>query len=164
MPLTSSALVIGFWSSFIGSTLGATLGVASAYFGGRIDNIIQRALAMSDRLWLMFIADGVHVPFHALRNYLRVAGLERTIVVTDCVAPAGKGPGRYTLFSNTVDVGEDLAIWMPDRSCLMGSALIMPRAFDNLVHKVGLTHEQAVKLTLDNPQKAMGITLNEPKA
>ena len=46
---------------------------------------------------------------------------------------------------------------MPDRSCLMGSALIMPRAFDNLVEKVGLTHDQAVKLTLDNPQKAMGI-------
>ncbi len=37
-----TALVIGFWSSFIGSTLGAMLGVASAYFGGRIDNIIQR--------------------------------------------------------------------------------------------------------------------------
>jgi peptide/nickel transport system permease protein len=39
-----TALVIGFTSSFIGSTLGATLGVASAYFGGRIDNIIQRLM------------------------------------------------------------------------------------------------------------------------
>jgi peptide/nickel transport system permease protein len=37
-----TALVIGFFSSFIGSTLGAMLGVASAYFGGRIDNVIQR--------------------------------------------------------------------------------------------------------------------------
>src|SRR5688572_7108297 len=37
-----TALVIGFTSSFVGSTLGAILGVASAYFGGRIDNIIQR--------------------------------------------------------------------------------------------------------------------------
>ena len=37
-----TALVIGFTSSFVGSTLGAMLGVASAYFGGRIDNIIQR--------------------------------------------------------------------------------------------------------------------------
>ena len=39
-----TALVIGFFSSFIGSTLGAMLGVASAYFGGRIDNIIQRLM------------------------------------------------------------------------------------------------------------------------
>src|SRR5436305_8562037 len=37
-----TALVIGFTSSFIGSTLGAILGVASAYFGGKIDDWIQR--------------------------------------------------------------------------------------------------------------------------
>jgi peptide/nickel transport system permease protein len=39
-----TALVIGFFSSFIGSSLGAILGIASAYFGGRIDNIIQRIM------------------------------------------------------------------------------------------------------------------------
>jgi peptide/nickel transport system permease protein len=37
-----TALVIGFTSSFIGSTIGAILGIASAYFGGRIDAWIQR--------------------------------------------------------------------------------------------------------------------------
>jgi len=37
-----TALVIGFLSSFIGSTIGAILGAASAYFGGRVDEIIQR--------------------------------------------------------------------------------------------------------------------------
>ena len=35
-------MVIGFTSSFVGSTLGAVLGVASAYFGGKIDDWIQR--------------------------------------------------------------------------------------------------------------------------
>ncbi len=37
-----TAMVIGFTSSFVGSTVGAVLGVASAYFGGRIDDWIQR--------------------------------------------------------------------------------------------------------------------------
>ena len=37
-----TALVIGFTSSFVGSSLGAILGIASAYFGGRIDAWIQR--------------------------------------------------------------------------------------------------------------------------
>src|SRR5262249_54991573 len=37
-----TALVFGFASSFVGSTLGAILGVASAYFGGKIDDWIQR--------------------------------------------------------------------------------------------------------------------------
>ncbi|HXF55784.1 MAG TPA: ABC transporter permease [Hyphomicrobiaceae bacterium] len=39
-----TALIIGFTSSFVGSTLGAILGVASAYFGGRIDAWIQRVV------------------------------------------------------------------------------------------------------------------------
>jgi peptide/nickel transport system permease protein len=37
-----TALAIGFLSSFIGCTAGAIVGVASAYFGGRVDLVIQR--------------------------------------------------------------------------------------------------------------------------
>src|SRR5262245_40656950 len=37
-----TALVIGFTSSFIGSVIGAILGIASAYFGGKVDDWIQR--------------------------------------------------------------------------------------------------------------------------
>lgn len=39
-----TALVVGFMSSLIGSTLGAIIGVVSAYFGGRIDMVIQRVM------------------------------------------------------------------------------------------------------------------------
>lgn len=37
-----TALVIGFASSFIGCTIGALIGAGSAYFGGRVDMIVQR--------------------------------------------------------------------------------------------------------------------------
>jgi len=37
-----TALVIGFTSSFIGSSIGAVVGATSAYFGGKIDAVIQR--------------------------------------------------------------------------------------------------------------------------
>jgi peptide/nickel transport system permease protein len=37
-----TALLVGFASAFSGATLGAVLGVASAYFGGRIDLVVQR--------------------------------------------------------------------------------------------------------------------------
>ena len=37
-----TALAIGFWSSFIGCTVGTAIGVASAYFGGRVDLVVQR--------------------------------------------------------------------------------------------------------------------------
>jgi peptide/nickel transport system permease protein len=36
-----TALLVGFLSSFAGSTLGAVIGVASAYFGGRVDMALQ---------------------------------------------------------------------------------------------------------------------------
>jgi peptide/nickel transport system permease protein len=37
-----TALTIGFFSSLFGCTLGAIVGVSSAYFGGRIDMVVQR--------------------------------------------------------------------------------------------------------------------------
>lgn len=39
-----TALAVGFLSSILGSVVGAIIGVASAYFGGRIDLTIQRVL------------------------------------------------------------------------------------------------------------------------
>ena len=39
-----TALAVGFLSSLFGSTLGALIGVASAYFGGRTDLLIQRLM------------------------------------------------------------------------------------------------------------------------
>ncbi len=39
-----TALLVGFASAFVGATLGAMIGVASAYFGGRADLLIQRVV------------------------------------------------------------------------------------------------------------------------
>jgi peptide/nickel transport system permease protein len=39
-----TALWVGFASSFLGATLGALLGVSSAYFGGKADLILQRLM------------------------------------------------------------------------------------------------------------------------
>jgi N-acetylglucosamine-6-phosphate deacetylase len=123
----------------------------------RHDNIIQRALSLSDKLWPMFIADGAHVAFPALRNYLRATGMERAIVVTDAVAPAGKGPGRFQIGRWDVQVGEDLVVRAPDGSHLIGSAMTMPQAVQRLTGPVGLTHEQAMQLTVENPRRAMEL-------
>jgi peptide/nickel transport system permease protein len=39
-----TALWIGFASSFLGATLGALIGVTSAYFGGKVDLMLQRLM------------------------------------------------------------------------------------------------------------------------
>ncbi|MEX0654485.1 MAG: hypothetical protein WD534_03400 [Phycisphaeraceae bacterium] len=122
----------------------------------RHDNVIQRALARADRLWLCFIADGVHVPFPALGNYLRLAG-DRAVVVTDAMAAAGLGPGLHRLGQWEIEVGDDLAAWAPDRSHLVGSAMTMPQATKNLAARLRLPPDRVRQLTRDNPGRALGM-------
>jgi N-acetylglucosamine-6-phosphate deacetylase len=121
----------------------------------RHDNIIQRVLSLSEKLWLSFIADGVHVPFFALGNYLRLAGMQRCVVVSDAIAPAGKGPGRYRLGRWDLVIGDDLAARAPDGSHLVGSAMTMKQAESNLRTHLGLSPEQVRQLTSTNPGKVL---------
>jgi len=123
----------------------------------RHDNIIQRVLSQADKLWLCFIADGVHVPFFTLRNYLKTAGIDRCIVVSDAMAAAGLGPGRYNLSRWEVTVDQDLAAWAPDRSHLVGSAITLRQSFTNLTTQVGLSDASALRLTSTNPRLAIGL-------
>lgn len=122
----------------------------------RHDNIIQRVLSLADRLWISWIADGVHVPFTALGNYFRCAGLDRSLVVTDAIFAAGLGPGRYTSGSQELVVDDRLATWSPDKSHLMGAASTMPRVVENLRHELGLEDSAITRLTRDNPRRVLG--------
>ena len=72
-----TALVIGFTSSFVGSTLGAVLGVASAYFGGRIDDWIQRFVDILLAFPLIVLA---LVVVAAFRKFV-VGGVDMNLIV-----------------------------------------------------------------------------------
>src|SRR5574337_432995 len=54
-------LLVGFGASILGGTLGAILGVASAYFGGRTDLIIQRIMDIFISFPLIILALSVVV-------------------------------------------------------------------------------------------------------
>jgi N-acetylglucosamine-6-phosphate deacetylase len=121
----------------------------------RHDNIIQRVLALRGRLTICFIADGVHVPPMALANYLRLAGIERSIVVTDAISAARLGPGRYPLGSQSVEIGEDLIARSADGSHFVGSTATMPRMAAVLHQAVGLSDDEVRRLTSDNPRAVL---------
>ena len=72
-----TALVIGFTSSFVGSTLGAILGVASAYFGGKIDDWIQRFMDILLAFPLIVLA---LVVVAALRKFV-VGGIDVNLII-----------------------------------------------------------------------------------
>lgn len=125
----------------------------------RHDNIIQRALALHERLWLCFIADGVHVPFFALNNYLSLAGVQHTIVVTDAMSAAGHSPGRFRFGQLDVEVGEDHVVRLRDSDLLAGAAISMPIAAANLSNALGLTPGHVRQLTSTNPCTAIGLSV-----
>lgn len=121
----------------------------------RHDNIIQRVLSRSDRIWTSFIADGIHIDFPALGNYLQLAG-DRAVVVTDAMAAAGFGPGQYRLGKWEIDVGQDLAAWSPGRAHLLGSAMSMVQAEKNLRTALGLGPERIKRLLRRGPLELLG--------
>ncbi len=120
----------------------------------RHDNIVQRALHLRERIWLCFIADGAHVPRVALKNYFDLAGTDRSIVVTDAIAPAGLGPGRYTLGRWDLTIGEDRVARSPDGSHFVGSATTMRVAHENL-RRLGLSDADCRALLCANPRRAL---------
>ena len=123
----------------------------------RHDNIINRVLSFADHLWITFIADGVHVPFFTLRNYLNLVGMRRAIVVSDGISASGLGPGRYELAGQEIVVDNLHATWSTDKSHLMGSAMTMAEAYQKLRKEVGLSEADAHSLTCDNPRIALGL-------
>ena len=120
----------------------------------RHDNIIQRALSLGEKLYLTFIADGTHVPLFVLKNYLAIANPQRCIVVTDAIAPAGLGPGRYQFARWDLLIDDDLVARAPDRSHFVGSAITMRQSEANL-RQIGLSAEGCFKLTRENPRRAI---------
>ena len=122
----------------------------------RHDNVVQRVLSLAGRLWICFIGDGVHVPYPALGNYLRVAGIDRTIVVTDGISAAGLGPGRYRLANQTIEVGADLVARSPDGSHFFGATATMSQIAAQLQERLGLSAETIEQLVSVNPRRALG--------
>ncbi len=121
----------------------------------RHDNIIQRILEISDSIWISFIADGIHIPFPVLNNYLKIIPTERAIAVTDAISAARMKPGQYTLGKWDLVIEEDGVAMSPDRSHLVGSTLTAPKIIDNLKNKLNLNGSQIKEIIHTNPRAAI---------
>ncbi|HTR35969.1 MAG TPA: amidohydrolase family protein [Bryobacteraceae bacterium] len=134
---------------------GATL---STHLGNGADAVLPRhnyiwdQLA-EDRLAASFIVDGIHLPKPFLNVALRAKGLERAILITDAVMPAGCPPGEYKLGEVEVELHADASVRLKGGSRLAGSALRMDQAIANVMSLAGLTLRDAVALATRNPAR-----------
>jgi N-acetylglucosamine-6-phosphate deacetylase len=135
-----------------GATLSTHLGNAAHHSLPRRANYIWDQLA-EDRLAASFIVDGVHLNLSFLKVALRAKGVERSLLVTDATALAGRQPGRYMLGEVEVELTEDDRVVLAGEKRLAGSVLRMDRAVGNLMKLAGLSLRDAVTMATRNPAR-----------
>lgn len=136
-----------------GASFSTHLGNGAHSLLRRHPNYILDQLA-EDRLMAGFIVDGIHLGTSFLKVALRAKGVERSVLVTDAVAPAGAAPGRYRVGEVEVERTEDGRVVLAGESRLAGSALRMDRGIENLMTLAGLPLRDAVRMATTNAAKA----------
>ena len=139
-----------------GASFSTHLGNGSHPVLPRLDNYVQAQLA-EDRLPAGFIADGHHVPFYTLKNFLRAKGYARSFLVTDATSAADRGPGRAVLGPLELHVSENLRVSVPGRAGLAGSALTLDRAVVNVCLYCGIPFEAAWRMASSIPARQAGL-------
>lgn len=115
----------------------------------RHDNIIMTALA-DERMKIMFIPDGHHLPDTMLKVYTRAASLDRLIAVSDAQFPAGMPPGEYFCCGAHARLEPNGLLWNPSRNCLVGATAPIAKMMAILQERIGLTPEMCEKIGREN--------------
>lgn len=101
------------------------------------------------------IADTIHVSVPALQLLAKCKPADKLILITDAMRAKGLGEGVSELGGQTVIVKNGEA--RLEDGTLAGSVLLMNRAIQNMVEKVGVPFLTAVDYATANPAKALGI-------
>jgi N-acetylglucosamine-6-phosphate deacetylase len=142
-----------------GATLSTHLGNALPQPQPKFDNPLMAQLA-EDRLTATLIADGIHVPPHALKAMIRAKGDANVILVTDATAAAESPPGRYKFASMTLAREADGRVHEPDSARLAGSSLTLDQAVRNIVAWHIAPLSAALRYARENPRTVLQPALN----
>ncbi len=144
-----------------GARLATHLGNGSDLLLPRSDNYVQAQLA-EDRLFASFVADGFHLPFYTLKNFIRAKTPRRSVLVSDATAAAAAGPGRYRLGREEVVASDDLRVSSPGRpEFLAGSALTLDRAVIHVATRCGISFDDAWRMASSIPAALAGLPEQE---
>ena len=135
-----------------GATLSTHLGNGANWELPRHPNYIWQQLA-EDRLAASLIVDGIHLGRDFLNVALRAKGLERAVLITDAVTPAGCAPGPYMLGEIEVTLHPEGKVTLRGADRLAGSALRIDRGIENLMRLAGLSLIEAITLATRNPAR-----------
>lgn len=109
--------------------------------------------AAADDLYASLILDGHHLPPSVAKSLIRCKGIDHTILISDAVAPAGLGPGRYRVLDKEVEVSSDLRCSLVGTPYLAGSVISLRFGISNAVRFAQVTPLQAVQMATENPRR-----------
>ena len=116
----------------------------------RHPNYIYDQLA-DDRLNATFIGDGIHLDKNFLKVAIRAKGLERSVLITDAVMPAGCPPGLYALGAVTVQLHPENRVTVQGTQQLAASVQ-RNGGVENLM-RLRLNLRDAITLATRNPAR-----------
>src|SRR5262249_26306488 len=118
----------------------------------RSRNYLWQQLA-EDRLASGFIVDDFHLPDAFLKVALRSKGIERSVLVTDAVAPALCKPGPFRLGEVDTELLPAGRVVLQGGTRLAGSSLRMDHAIANVIRRAQVSLRDAVIMATINPAR-----------
>ncbi len=130
---------------------------ALTHLGNGMPNLVHRhnntllAGLAEERLKVMFIPDGHHLPRHVLKVFACAAGPDRLIATSDAAPAVGMPPGVYEVLGNKAVLEPDGLFHNPEKECLVGSSATMLECM-NVLHGLRLfSLEDLLRIGFHNP-------------
>ena len=121
----------------------------------REPGIVGAALE-DENVMVELIADCHHVHPAVLGLSVRLKGVDKVVLVSDSIKPAGLPDGEH-VFDGRTFILEDGLIKL-DSGVIAGSSIGLNQAVQNMVEKVGVSLPNAVQMATDNPSRLLGLT------
>jgi N-acetylglucosamine-6-phosphate deacetylase len=137
-----------------GATVATHLGNAMSPLHHRDPGMVGACLT-SGEICCELIVDGHHLHPSFVRLAAAGKGADGFVLITDAIAAAGVGDGRYELGRFAVDVTAGMAT-LVDGGSLAGSTLTMDAAWRNAV-AAGIDEVTASRAASQNPARLLGI-------
>ena len=111
--------------------------------------------ALSGSVTCELIADTIHVRPELYTLLIKTKGIDRIVLVSDCVSAGGKGDGEYELGGQKIVVlGGKVEL---DDGTLAGSVLTLDRALKNVKKYTDCTMTELVQMVTYNPAKVINM-------
>ena len=126
---------------------------AMSQLGSRTPGTVGAALT-DDTAFAGIIPDGFHVADTSLRLAVKAKGRDRLMIVSDAMSPVGSDIDRFSLFEQTIFVGEGRCVTAD--GTLAGALLDMAGAVRHMVGRIGVPLEDALIMASRTPARFLG--------